>query len=469
VVLYDYAINPVFADTIKQMNKFTVDSSSTVFDSTFWSAHDVLPLTQEQDSAYKALDSTQTLEKKFAPKGAGLKVLEFMASSAGFAEVWFNRVEGLHLGLTHSFKDVLPDVELRGNVGYGFSDKQWKYGTGATVTFGKNLSSAANAGFAGLLFKKKEFTFSADLYDRHKFFPEPLVPGLLLNSLSALFEKEDIHDYYRAVGVTSSLEYIMDAHTTASLALLSERQYSVFQHTDYSIMNTKKKYALQPSIADGRMTSIGGTYNYASTGFIALTNDALITSLKAEYSAPSLGSDFDFLHWSGKIRGKYATMVREESAFPPALGFQIAGGYTFGHLPPQRYNELYSRFETFAGYGSLKGLKRRQFYGDRYVSFTVDHNFRRVLFAPLGIQWLMESNLDLILEANAARSWLTGNAVRVPLFPVRDSGGWYYEASVGVSNILDLFRVDLTRRMSPPTDWVISLTVSELLTGFFGQ
>ena len=117
----------------------------------------------------------------------------------------------------------------------------------------------------------------------------------------------------------------------------------------------------------------------------------------------------------------------------------------------------------------MKGLKRRQFYGDRYISFTVDHNFRRILFVPLGIQWLLESNLDLIIEANASRSWLTGSAIRIPLFPVRDSGGWYYETSVGISNILDLFRVDVTRRLSSPTDWVVSLTVADLLTGFFGQ
>jgi hypothetical protein len=469
VVIYDYRINPDFADTIKQMNKFTLDSSTTVYDTTFWSENDVLPLTQEQDSAYILLDSTQTLDKRFAPQGAGIKALEIFASTAGIAEVWYNRVEGLHLGADHTFKEVLPDLDLRGNAGYGFSDKEWKYGAGATFRFGKEQRSAANSGIMNLLSKKKQFTLTLDLYDKHRFFPEPLVPGLLLNSLSALFEKEDIHDYFRAAGGSSSLEYIVDAHSDAVLTVLSEYHSSVFQHTDFAVINTKKQFAFQPSILDGRMNSIIGSINYASTGMIAITNDALLVSAKAEYSSANIGSDFDFLQISGKVRGKIATMLRDESVFPPTFGFQIAGSTVAGHLPPQRYSELYSRFETFAGYGSLKGLKRRQFYGDRYISFTVDHNFRRILFVPLGIQWLLESNLDLIVEANAARSWLTGSAIRIPLFPVRDSGGWYYETSIGISNILDLFRVDVTRRLSSPTDWVVSLTVADLLTGFFGQ
>ncbi len=334
VVIYDYRINPLFADSVKKLNKFTLDSSTTVYDSTFWSANDVLPLTLEQDSAYKILDSTQTLDKRFAPKGAGLAVLEFAAGTAGIVELWFNRVEGLHLGADHTFKNVLPDLDLRANAGYGFSDKEWKYGAGISFSFGKEQRTAANAGLMNLLAKKKQFVLSVDLYDKHKFFPEPFVPGLLLNSLSALFEKEDIHDYYRAAGGTSSLEYIVDEFTSASLSVQSERHISVFQHTDYSVFNVKKSYAFQPSILDGRMNSIKGTVNYASTGMIAVVNDALITSAKAEYSSPELGSDFDFLQLSGKFRGKIATMLRNESVFPPTFGFQIAGSTTVGHLPP---------------------------------------------------------------------------------------------------------------------------------------
>ncbi len=467
LVIYEYAVNPQFADTIKQLKKLTVDSSATLFDSTFWSANAILPLTQEQDSAYRTLDSTQSLAKKFAPTGPGLALLGFVAGGIGMAEVWFTRVEGLHLGVNPSFRDVVKGLDVRASLGYGFADRQWKYGAGATYSFGGDSTARSGIGFANIILPTRPYSISLDVYDKHKFFPEPLLPGLLLNSLSALFEKEDVHDYYRVIGGSSTLTAAPNRHVSGTVTVLSERHLSVYQNTNYSIINRHKQYPFQPAIAEGRMNSLTVSATYSTAQIFSFEKEALSITAKAEHSSALIGSDFEFTKLSGKLRGKFATMLKEETVFPPTFGFQISASVTPGHLPPQRYSELYSRFETFAGYGSLKGLKRRQFYGDSYLSFTADHNFRKMLFAPLGIQWLMESNLELILEGNAARSWLSGRELRSPLFPVRDSGGWYYEASIGLSNVLDLFRIDLTRRLTAPTDWVVSLTISDFLAGLF--
>jgi hypothetical protein len=465
VVVYDYRINPVFADTIYALNKFTVDSSATRYDSTFWVLNDILPLTQEQDSAYKTLDSTQTLEKKFAPKGAGPLLIEFAGSSFGIVEAWFTRVEGFHLGISKSFENVFENVDLRGGAGYGISDKQWKYGAGATVHFGKEQESSSSTGFANVRVSRMMFSLSLDLYDQHKYFPEPLFPGLLLNSLAALFLKDDVHDYYRVIGSTVSLAYAYSGATRFAVSVSSDRQLSLYQATNFSILKRGTLFAYQPSIINGRMNEVKVSMINSSSGIYSLAKDAYLVTATAEHSSPGIGSDFDFTKFSGKARMKVATWKKEEMIFPPTLGFQIAGATTLGHLPPQRYSELYSRFETFAGYGTLKGLPRREFYGDSYTAFTVDHNFRRLLFAPLDVQWLMESNLELIIEANAARNWLSGKVLRTPLFPARDSGGWYYEASIGVSNLFDLFRFDLTRRFSAPGDWAVTITVSDFLMG----
>ncbi|MFA5834509.1 MAG: DUF5686 family protein [Bacteroidota bacterium] len=465
VVIYDYAINPVFADTIKMMKKLSIDSSSTVYDSTFWTSNDVLPLTQEQDSAYKTLDSTQSLDKKFAPKGATATLLELTGSSAGFAELWFNRVEGLHVGVSKSFQNVFEKVDLRGGIGYGLSDKEWKYEAGTTLHFGPEQGGSTNTGIANIRLSQTMFSFSLDVYDRQDYFPVPLVKGLFLNSFAALFGKDDVQDYYRVVGSTAMLTYAYSGDTRFNVSAATEKQLSVYQTTNFSILKKGIPYAYQPSIIDGRMNSLKASISSGSSGIFGLTKDAYRLSGTAEHSSSGIGSDFDFTKLSGKARIKFATLFKEALVFPPTLGIQVAGTMTTGHLPPQRYVELYSRFETFAGFGTLKGLPRRQYYGDQSVSFTIDHNFRRLLFAPFGIQWLMESNLDLIVEANAARSWLSGKALRTPLFPVRDSGGWYYEVSLGISNLFDLLRFDITRRFSSPSDWAATLSVSDFFIG----
>lgn len=469
VVIYNYIINPEFADTVKLLNQFTIDSSVTKFDSTFWKENDVLPLTAEQDTAYKTLDSTQTLDKKFAPKGFAASFLDASGSTLGIADIWYNRVEGLHLGADKTFANVIEHIDLRGVIGYGLSDKQWKYSAGASFHFGGEQSSSTSSGFANVNLKRQIFSLNVDLYDKHYSFPTPTLSGLFLNSFSAILYKDDIQDYFRAVGGSVELQYAMNATTRFAFDVQSERQLSLYQHTNYSIFDRNKSFAYQPSIINGRMNSIKLSYWYTSTALFGLAKNAFSSTGNIEHSESIVGGAFDFTKVNIKARGKIATMKTEELVFPPIFGIQIAGGTTFGNLPPQRHFELYSRFETFAGYGMLKGLSRREFYGDRFVALTLDHNFRRVLFAPFDIQWLMESNLELIVEANAARSWFTGKELRTPLFPEHDSKGWYTEASVGISNILDLFRFDVTRRFSSPGGWAYTLSVSDFIMGLIPQ
>jgi len=61
---------------------------------------------------------------------------------------------------------------------------------------------------------------------------------------------------------------------------------------------------------------------------------------------------------------------------------------------------------------------------------------------------------------------LTDEALRTLQFPVNDTGGWYYEAGIGVSNILDFFRLDLSYRFTQPGRVVLTLLLSDFVSGF---
>ncbi|MFA6469764.1 MAG: DUF5686 family protein [Bacteroidota bacterium] len=469
VVIFDYRINPVFADTIRAMKAFTVDSSSTKYDSTFWQTNDVLPLTEEQDSAYATLDSTQTLEKKFAPSGTVVTVAGLAGSPFLLFDAWFTRVEGYHLGISRSFDNIVDDLDVRGGAGYGFSDRRWKYHAGVTLRFGEKQSSFTSSGFANFNMNRKTFSFSIDAYDKLVYIPEPLLPGLFFNTFTALLLKDDSQDYYRTIGSTIALTYAFNGTTNFTIKTLSEQQLSVYQTTNFSWLQKTKAYAAQPSIINGRMNAVQFSFSHANTALLSLAKEGYMLSGTVEHSARVLGGAFDFSTVTGKAKMKVATYLKEEMPFPPSMSIQLSGGTSLGKIPPQRYFELYSKFELMAGFGVLRALQRRQFYGDSYLALTVDHNFRRMLFSPLGIRSLMESNLELIVEANIARSWLSSRALRTPLFPSTDSNGWYTEASIGISNIADLFRIDVTRRFSPPGSWAVTLTVSEFITGFFAR
>jgi hypothetical protein len=115
--------------------------------------------------------------------------------------------------------------------------------------------------------------------------------------------------------------------------------------------------------------------------------------------------------------------------------------------------------------GTLRGVGSREYYGDRYAVGSIEYNFRRAPFALTGIKALYESKLEFIVIGAMARSWLTDEALRTPQFPVRDTDGWYYEAGIGVSNILDFFRLDLTYRFTQPGKVNLTLLLSDFVSG----
>ncbi len=469
IVIFDYTVNPSFQDSLFLGKTFSIDSSANTLDTLYWKQNDVLPLTSEQQTAYATLDSTQTLEKKIAPGGIAGELLNLTGSSAGFIELWFNRAEGFHLGAHKTFSNVFENIDFNAGIGYGFSDKRWKYTIGSTMRFGETHSASYASGFASVGVKRHLYSLSINMYDTYLYIPRPTLEGLLLNSVTALLEKDDVHDYYRSKGTTVTLTSNVTASSRITLSAMTEYQSSVAQSTNFSLLKKNIPFPLQPTIAEGRMNSVTLSSRYGSAGIIGLVKEGYQLNGTVEHAVRSAGGDFSFTTFTGSVRGKLATTMKHASLFPPTLSAQIAGGFTSGRLPPQRYMELYSRFEMFARYGMLRALPRREFYGDSYASFTIDHNFRRMLFAPLGIQWLNESSLDLIVEANVARSWLSANVIRSPFFPAKEPAGWYVESSIGVSNILDIFRVDVTRRLSAPADWVISMTISDFLTSVIAQ
>jgi hypothetical protein len=183
-----------------------------------------------------------------------------------------------------------------------------------------------------------------------------------------------------------------------------------------------------------------------------------------EYSDPSLMSEFSFTQLNLHLRGKISTM-NYNLLFPPSLTVVLNAGGTIGHLPPQRYFSLASDVLFVGEQGTLHNVGAREFYGDRYAECSIEYNFRRAPFALSGIRALYESKLDFIIIGAAARSWLSDQVLRTPRFPVRDTHGWYYEAGIGISNIFDLFRIDLTYRFTEPTKVNLTLLFSEFVSG----
>ncbi|MCX6120575.1 MAG: DUF5686 family protein [Ignavibacteriales bacterium] len=466
VVIYDYRVNPELPDSIRTISKTAVDSSAKKIDSTFWATHDVLPLTMEQDSAYHKLDSTQTLEKQFAPSGAMMSFMNAMTTGVlSYLDLTFNRVEAWHLGFSKTADSLTSDLGVRGGVAYGTADERWKWHAGATLSFGDTVSRTTAFGAAAITMSNRRWSISLDMYDQLEEFPLVLMKDRFFNIFNGLFAHADAYDYYRAHGVKTTVTYLPADCWRFSLAELSENQQSLAKHTEYSFFNRSEMYPDNPSIIDGRMNSFTLNARYATTEMPGITRNSFSASTVVEYSDPSLRSDYSFTQFHLKLRSKISTM-NYNLLFPPSLTVIVNAGTTAGQLPPQRYFSLASNVLFVGEQGTLRGVESREYYGDRYALASIEYNFRRAPFALTGIKALYESKLEFIVIGSVARSWLTDEALRTPQFPVKDTDGWYYEAGIGVSNIFDFFRLDLSYRFTQPGKVILTLLLSDFVSGF---
>jgi hypothetical protein len=355
-------------------------------------------------------------------------------------------------------------VGIRGGAAYGTADQAWKWRAGVTLSFGDTVYRSKSFGAAAIPFSDRRWSVAVDIYDQLNEFPLVLMKDHFFNMINALLSHEDAYDYYAARGVNAAMTYLPDPSWRVTLTGLIENQQSRTKHTEYSLLGRSKVYPDNPSIADGVLNSVKLSAKFSTAEIPGFTKNTFSSFVSVEYTDPLLKSDFSFTQFNLKLRGKISTM-NYDLLFPPSFTVVLNAGSAIGHLPPQRYFSLASNV-LFAGeQGTLHDVGSREFYGDQYIVCSLEYNFRRAPFALSGIKKLYESKLEFIFTGAVARSWLSDQAIRTPQFLVRDSNGWYYEAGIGISNIYDLFRVDLTYRFTQPRGLNLTLLLSDIISG----
>jgi hypothetical protein len=440
-VLYEYTINSTFPDSVFDLRRVTVDSSAAVFDSTFWKRNQVLPLTTVEQTAYRTLDSTQTLEKQFRPSGA-LSVLDGLQQSPfKYLDVRFNRVEGLFLG-GQITKDSLLTLHttITAEAGYGLSDHAWKWETNVEQRLFLRPSLSVGAGVYRSLAHRPDADFYGD-FDI---------------TIGSLFDKNDYRDYYQVYGWRGYIAAQPFRWFSAKLTYQSEKEKSLSNTTDFSFFSRDNRYRVNPSIQDGMLRSVTASLelrDFLRRGFISgtIVRPNELISVQVEHSNPSLGSDFDFTRYSFEVSFQQSTFLTG-LLFAPRLSVRITGGIVDGTTLPQRLFDLESRYSGTAPFGVLRAGRVKEFSGDRYLSVLAEHNFRSLPFHWLGISSLEKAGIELILTGGIARTWMTSAARSQFPFGVSTTDGWYKEVGFGISGILGLLRADFAWRLGKGID-----------------
>jgi hypothetical protein len=463
--IYDYSLNKQIADSLFKKPALVIDSSSTKFDSTFWSTHEVLPLTVAEQKAYKTLDSTETLAKQFKPSGATAALFgqDGILSYFNYVDVRFDRVEGLFLGGKYTYtsgkKQARLTISSEGSeisevsegwrlslaAGYGFSDRLFKWRAGGAIPLGRKTETQDFA---------VQHEIGTEVFRDISHYPQDDFFSSFTTTITSLFGCNDYYNYYMTNGWDAHYSIIPFPHFDATVTYLSEDERSVVNHTNFYILSFDNKYRLNPPIMDGMMRSVKLDVRYGDGRVPLGIMPINAVELNAEYSKPSLlASSFDFGRYRLMASYHFDTFLNSY-LFPPQTQVMFTGGYSTGTLPIQRDFVLDSQVGGLAPFGVLKTAQPAEFVGDRFAMVSVEQNFRNVPFLLLDIPFLYKSGTEILVDASAAQSWLNGAST---------THGWYYEAGIGLGKILGLIRMDFTYRFASPRGLFYSVGMSSLL------
>lgn len=447
-VAYDYTFNIPVDNELFEQRRVEVSETAAILDTSFWYNNTVLPLRPEEQQAYTdirnlkenpdSLERTTVLDEIMRPVTNVVSTLA-RRPFTGWQDIFrYNRVHGAYLGLG-LIADLTPALSGTLLGGYGTADKHW-YADGelrlALDDVGK-YSLRLN-GYKKLARRDNPYTIT-----------QPSI------TLMSLFLKNDYGDYYYAQGGSATVEAsfgqlrfirrdVFVRPTRFSVTFRNENHEPALVNTDFAVFGSGP-FRDNPPAFTGTLRSLSMEFNwnyhperrFSGVGW----------QIKGEVSEPSLlPSDFRF-------RQLLSTLVIHMPTLPLwTLELRLTAGWSYGDVPPQRFFSLESAASSIAAAGALRGLYVKEFYGDRFATASIEHNFGELIPGILRIPNLASFGIEFIVSGGIGWSKFSPRALiytNTKLPSTDDTKEHiYYEAGIGLNKILLILRTDVTVRLS---------------------
>lgn len=447
----DEAQLAALADSLTKGDAFVKREGYNKKDKTYWTQNRMEPLPVAEEQAYQVMDSVQKVPvvKGLMRAGdiIGRGYIDFGKFEIGpiYGFYGYNAVEGHRVRFGGRTTDKLSKrMNFQGYVAYGFGDDKMKYYGKGAVSFTKNS-----------IFEFPVRSLSLSYYK------DTRRPGQISNV--------NENSVFQAIGRHTNKKLYYDE------TIRMEHLFEFKNHFSYSV---GFKYMVEQP---------GGDIYFNQTDYTSHTNDVRYLNLSEAYVTlrwapnekfyqgrtmrhrlPSPHPVFTLTYeagnkvWGNDYNYHRLTLDIEKKWYLSVLGTaktRLEGGYLFGKasfpaLTTHRSNQSFLYLES---YNMMNYL---EFVSDRYVSLWIDYcaegfflnkipGFRRLK--------LREVATVKVLYGSVSDKNNPEKSEGVFKFPVKDNGEAmthtlgdvpYVEASIGLSNILKILRVDFVKRFT---------------------
>ena len=452
--LTNYSLNTVLPDTLykEQDKKRVVFRKEAKQDTLITDNIQIIPLTEDEENAYRNLDSTVTLMESFKPRGllARLakmdvrvededgKTIDSLSTKPGKTgtvktrfspQIRVNRVDAFHLGGEVGL-EFSKRFDLNVSAGYKTGPKDWAWGVGGTWWLQKNKRAFLTVSHS----RDTESRYGSDIYPS------------LYNSVLVLSGMTDYFDYYRneKIEILAGKRFSV-LNSRLTLGIHSEHHRPLEKQTNVNWLRQKTRQPDNPAVRETLLRSVSLKVQFGHDFIPLPVSEQKRVLLYIEHSAKNvLSSAYDYTLFRFTADWRITTFLKRRF-MANVLDVRLAAGTATGTLPIERYGVLDVSTGLYSPFGIFKTLRKRPFTSDRYCALFWEHNFRTVPFEILGFKWLADNNIGVILHGASGRTWTSRRDRFTPDFTPRLLDKWHHEIGVSLNGLFGYFRVDVTR------------------------
>lgn len=390
-------------------------------DEAFWNRYRIDSLTTRELNTYRVIDSLGKANR-FDTKARGLTALLSGWLPMGYLELDLNRLfrynkyEGLYLGLgLHTSDRISKFIKVGGYAGYGFSDKEIKYGTDLLLRFHRYDHLTLGVRYA----------YDLEESAGTRFFDDNVSVFSSLNFRNFYISRMD-----RTETAEAMLRFRMLRYVQAGLGVARTRKEPAYT------------YAWQQNESDPVVLTSDHTFGKIIAGFRFAYGEKLIQDAQSQVSLGTvfpvvwvqytgsrkgmLDGQFEYNRMDFKLRysfyrrffGKTTISLVAGAIDNPAPCSELLNGYGSSG----KEFSLYSS----AGFATMKA---EEFLNDRFAALFVLHSFGKLLYRSE----FFEPELAVAFNAGAGSLRETWRH-RYAGFNTMEKG--YYEGGVLINNLL---------------------------------
>jgi hypothetical protein len=428
-IINNSEFNHIYTDRILLQQELSKEA-----DDSLWENAQYIPLSFEEQMAYKHLDSLMENKNFLMKTLIRLPDYYLKLKNMPFTDLWdfyrYNRVEGNFAGAGFSFSDILGFSNLQITSGYGFSDKKVKCSLFGDYSLSQYISVNASV--------FRNIAFLDSYYDYKKY--DITINQLLFNN--------DYADYYYSQGIKTGIKFKNNQNFSAVLTFGSQINKSVTNVNTNSLFNKNRIVRESIPILEGRYNTVEFSFAFDNRKYLDYGWGYIQSNAENYFNA-----NLNYRTAPGRINkaensyNAYYLQLSRYVKLPPYFNilFSIKAGYIDKDSVIQQNFHLPGVYSSVINARSFQTLKSDRYLGDRFLAVFIENNFKNTIFNLFSLPYLKNSKFDLYINANAGwmnnRNWgngANGNLSKIP----------FTEAGFGIGNIFFFMRVDFSWRIT---------------------